>query len=111
MASGMIDLGKLPARFVLTGVVMNVFEAPAGTSKDGRAYGGDYRLQLLSADHLRNGETKLNPTEVNLGKERDEADAYRKRVGQVVELAVSVYVANGALGVQIAREGPKEVSA
>jgi hypothetical protein len=94
-----VDLAKLPPRFVLSGMVLNVFQAPAGKSKDGRDYGGDFRLQVLSADHLRNGETKVVPTEVSIGGDAKEAETYRTRVGAVVQLPVSVYM--GAMGLAV----------
>ena len=99
-----VDLAKLPPRFKLSGMVLNVFEAPAGKTKDGRDYGGDFRLQLLSADHLRNGETKMVPTEVSVGTDGKTAESYRARVGAVVELPVTVYVGAMGLAVQLAAD-------
>jgi hypothetical protein len=103
MATGSIDLGKLPARFVVAGLVTNVFQSPAG-EKDGRKYGGDFRLQLLSADHLRNGESKVVPSEVSLGTDEKDAATYRAKVGQLVHLPVSVYPAGNGLGMSLAAD-------
>lgn len=99
-----LDLGKLPPRFVLSGTVINVFHAPEGKSKEGKSYGGDFRLQVLSADYLRNGETKMVPTEVSLGTDEKAASGFRARVGQIVQLPVSVYAGAMGLGVTLAAE-------
>ena len=93
-----------PARFILAGVVLNVFLAPAGKSKEGTAYGGDWRVQLMSADHLRNGETKLSPTDFSVGAEKAEADKYKALIGKTVKVPVSVYVSQGVLRVNLASE-------
>ena len=100
---GTVDLSKLPARFVLAGIVINVFQSPRG-EKDGKSWGGDFRLQLLSADHLRNGESKVVPTEVSLGSDEKDAVPYRAKVGQLVQLPVSVYAGAQGLGVSLAAD-------
>ena len=81
---------RLPPRFVLGGQVLNVYQKPSGVSRDGQAYGGSFVAQLLSADHLRNGETKLEPTELDLGSEVRDADTWRALVGQRVSVPVTV---------------------
>lgn len=93
--------GDYPPRFTLAGRVLNVFQRPAGVSREGQAYGGDWIVQLLSADHLRNGETKLIPTDVSFGSE--EAEARRHKVGSDVRLPVTVYARNGNVVVSLAR--------
>jgi len=44
--------------FSITGQVLKVFKAPEGKTKAGENYGGDYRLQLLGTQRLKNGEVK-----------------------------------------------------
>lgn len=44
--------------FTVKGQVLKVFQAPAGKTKAGEAYGGDNRIQLLGNVILKNGETK-----------------------------------------------------
>ena len=100
----MMELLDYPARCTLAGVRLNVFQSPAGKGKDGSAYGGDYRLQLMSADHLRNGETKLTPTEVSVGEDAKIAESYKGQMGKVVHLPVSVYVSQNVLRVNLAAE-------
>lgn len=95
---------EYPARFILSGVLLNVFKAPEGKSKEGVSYGGDYRLQLMSADHLRNGETKLTPSEVSVGDDGKTAESYRGQLGQIVQLPVSVFVSTNQLRVVLASE-------
>ncbi len=89
---------EYPARFEISGVLLNVFQRPEGKSKDGQAYGGEWVLQLMSADHLRNGESKLVPTDLMLGKEpadKVEAEKYRVKIGTAVKFPATVYVGRG----------------
>lgn len=43
----------------MTGQLLNVFENPRGVTKEGREYGGNYKIQVLGAVTLQNGETKM----------------------------------------------------
>ncbi len=90
-----MDPNQFPARFEVSGVVMNVYQKPEGKSKDGVMYGGEWFIQLMSADHLRNGESKLVPTDLLLGKDpqdKAEAEKYRGQVGKTARLPATVYV-------------------
>lgn len=95
---------KYPPRFTLSGVLLNVFQAPAG-EKDGKRWGGDYRVQLMSADHLRNGETKLVPTDVSIGSDANDFKGFKGKVGQMVSLPVTVFVIDNQLRCSLAEEG------
>ncbi len=94
---------NLPNRFDLTGQVLNIFQAPSW-EKDGKSGGGDYRMQLLSIDRLRNGEVKVIPTEVSLGDESSLKADYEARIGQVVRVPVSVFAIGGTVKVSLAGE-------
>lgn len=83
-----------------------MFERPKGTSREGRDYGGDWVVQLLSAEHLRNGETKVIPTDVSVGPDRRDADGFKP--GSLVTLPVSVYPFNGSVGIRLASEKPED---
>ena len=45
--------------FILSGTLINIFETPKGKDKDGQEYGGDFKLQILHENTLRNGENAL----------------------------------------------------
>jgi hypothetical protein len=104
MSDVSFDPAQFPPRFTLAGVLLNLFQRPSGTSKDGRDYGGDWVLQLMSADHLKNGESKLVPTDVSLGEDPRDAEKFRGRLGQRISLPVSVYPFNGNLGIRLASD-------
>ena len=87
-----MEVQQFPPRFEVSGVIMNVYQRPEGKSKEGEVFGGEWCIQLVSADHLRNGESKLVPTDLLLGKEKADADKYRAQMGKVVRLPATVYV-------------------
>ena len=93
---------QFPARFKLSGQVLNVFERPKGKTRDGVEYGGDTVVQLLSTDTLRNGEQRVIQSEVSCGEDRGVAQQWRDLVGKIVSVPCSVYVSNGDLRVQLA---------
>lgn len=43
----------------LTGTIQNVYPAPQGTTKDGKAYGGGWKVQLLCNEQLENGSSRF----------------------------------------------------
>jgi hypothetical protein len=86
-----MDISQYPARFKVSGVLVNVFRKPEGKDKEGRVFGGEWCLQLMSADHLRNGESKLVPTDL-LVDSQAEADKFRGMLGKPVVLPCTVYV-------------------
>ncbi len=98
-----MDISQFPPRFEIAGVVLNVFQRPSGKDKEGREYGGEWVVQLMSADNLRNGETKAVPSDLIVGRERSDADKFRSMMGKTVKLPATVYVGrNGQLGIQLA---------
>ena len=95
---------QFPARFKLSGSVLNVFQAPAGKTREGTEYGGDYRVQLLSTDTLKNGEQKVVQTEVSIGTDAGRADRWKQALGEHVTVAAAVYAINGDIRVQLANQ-------
>lgn len=63
----------------LHATVLNVFQAPEGTNREGQAYGGGFKVQLQGVNILRNGESRIDlitlgakdpkPFQDNLGRE------------------------------------------
>ena len=43
----------------LNGTLINTFTAPSGTNKEGEAYGGQDKIQLLAKMELPNGEHRM----------------------------------------------------
>lgn len=97
---------EFPERFTLSGVVMNVFTAPEGKNREGQAYGGQTKLQLSSAERLRNGELKLATTDLDMGRlEPHAVERFKKLVGRTVQVAVNLFVIEGKLNVGLAGGG------
>ena len=90
-----MDMSQYPSRFELSGVVLNVFQRPEGKGKDGASYGGEYVIQLMSADRLRNGDDRLVSTDLTIGREpsdKAEADKYKPLIGKAAKFPCTVYV-------------------
>ena len=87
-----MEVQQFPPRFEVSGVLVNVYQRPEGKTKDGEVFGGEWCTQLMSADHLRNGESKLVSTDLIVGKEKADAEKHRPFLGKVVRLPATVYV-------------------
>jgi hypothetical protein len=103
-------VSHLPARFILAGLLLNVYQSPKGKDREGREYGGDYKLQLTSADYLRNGESKMVQSEVSVGEDVKVADLYKAKVGKVIKLPVTVYAAQSQLRLSLAGDPAQAVA-
>ncbi len=101
-ASPQMSMSMFPPRFKLSIFVLNVFQRPQGKGRDGNEYGGDYCLQGLSCDHLKNGESKAIQTEIG-GLDAAEAAKFRGLVGKQTELPVTVYAIEGKVACSLAR--------
>lgn len=84
--------------FVLQGKLLNVFETPKGTSKDGEKYGGDDKIQVLHEVQLKNGEKRMDLETLSV----PDAAVYRDKIGQNVAINVLLSVWQGKLMVKAA---------
>lgn len=85
-----MDVSQYPPRFKVSGVVLNVFQKPSGTDRDGKGYGGEFVAQIMSCDHLKNGESKLVPTDLVIGSE--DVPKFRAMLNKVGEWPCTVWV-------------------
>lgn len=82
--------------------VLNTFKTPEGVNREtGEAYGGNHRVQLLYQDTMRNGETRMQPVDLNT----DQPQAYE--VGALVMVPVRVFSPPQG-GVRFAEAGSPE---
>ena len=44
----------------LTGTLIHSFKSPQGETKEGKTYGGDYKIQILGQIDLPNGDSRLS---------------------------------------------------
>lgn len=75
------------AMLMLHGQVINVFQAPRGTNKEGEEYGGQERVQIMAQSDLKNGETRMEL--VNLTVTNPEA--YVALQGRLVSVPVGAF--------------------
>lgn len=76
----------------MTGQLINVFESPKGTNKQGDEYGGTPRIQLLGSSPLPNGDTRMELVTLGVEDERP----YKAVVGQAIRVPVGVFASKSA---------------
>ncbi len=74
------------ALLTMSGQLLNVFKQPIGQGKDGKEFGGNYKLQILGSVDLQNGETKNQLIDLTCHDIND-FEPYR---GQVISFPVGV---------------------
>lgn len=78
----------------LNGLVLNVFDSPAGTDrKTGEVRPASSRVQLQAENTLENGQKRFDLVTLKVAS----ADVYRKLIGKAVRVPVGAFVANGAI--------------
>ncbi len=85
----------------LTGLVENAFITNSGVGDDGKPYGGKHKVQLLSRDMLRNGETKVSLIDLTV---RD-STPYKSQIGHEVSIEVGAMVLGNAVHLYTISEG------
>lgn len=81
--------------FSITGQVLKVFKAPEGKTKAGENYGGDYRLQLLGTQRLKNGEVKNELVTLSMPSKWG-VDLF-KCIGSTITIPVAVMASNSVV--------------
>ena len=84
--------------FMLSGKLINIFETPKGKTKEGEEYGGDFKLQILHENTLRNGEKRADLVELAVS----DTTQYRDKLNATVSVPVAVSVWQGRLSVKAA---------
>jgi hypothetical protein len=84
--------------FMLSGKLINIFETPKGKTKEGEEYGGDFKLQILHENTLRNGEKRADLVELAVS----DTTPYRDKLNATVNVPVAVSVWQGRLSVKAA---------
>lgn len=82
--------------FILSGKLINIFETPKGKTKDGEDYGGDFKLQVLHENTLRNGEKRVDLVELAVG----DTSPYKDKLNATVSVPVAISVWQGKLNVR-----------
>ncbi len=72
----------------LNGQIINVFETPVGTNKDGKSYGGQHRIQIMAENELQNGQKRVELVNLTV----DSITHFKTLVGQMVRIPVGVFV-------------------
>lgn len=72
----------------LNGQIINVFETPAGTNREGKAYGGQHRIQIMAENELQNGQKRVELVNLTV----DTISTFKSLQGQMVRIPVGVFV-------------------
>ena len=71
----------------LEGTVKNVFEAPSGKDKEGKAYGGGFKVQIEGLNILKNGEKRIDLMTMAC----KDPVVYKDAMGKVIRVPVGVF--------------------
>lgn len=72
----------------LTGTLIHKFKSPEGETKDGRAYGGDYKIQVLGQIELPNGDSRKDLITLTCHS----IEEYEQYINQDIRVPVGVFV-------------------
>ena len=72
----------------VTGTVINIFKAPEGVGKDGKAYGGETKVQLQGEVVLKNSETRIQVLTLTARH----PEQFRLHLGKVVQADIAAFV-------------------
>jgi len=78
----------------LTGRLENVFKSPDGVGKDGVHYQGAFKVQILAAEALRNGQERLSVFDLRT----DDPGAFEGLTGEEVKVEVRAYAFGQQVG-------------
>ena len=81
------------AMLTLNGTVMNVFDTPEKTNKDGEVIPASTRVQLHAENMLENGQKRMELVTLKVAK----GDRFRALVGKPVSVPVGAFVTGGAI--------------
>lgn len=83
--------------FVLEGKLINIFETPKGTTKDGEKYGGDDRIQVMHEISLSNGAKRVDLVDLKV----PDVVPYRDKLNAVIRVPVAISVYQGKLSIKV----------
>ncbi len=72
----------------LTGQLIHSFKSPTGETKEGRQYGGDYKIQVLGELDLPNGESRRDLITLTA----HDISKYAEFQGKEISVPVGVFV-------------------
>lgn len=72
----------------LTGTLIHSFETPKGETKEGKAFGGDYKIQVLGQVELPNGESRKDLITLTCHS----INEYSQYLNQDIRVPVGVFV-------------------
>lgn len=89
----------------LNGQIINVFETPAGTNKEGKPYGGHNRIQVMAENELQNGQKRVELVDLTV----DTISNFKPLVGQMVRIPVGVFVRERTASYYLLKNAKPEV--
>lgn len=82
--------------YILHGKLMNTFETPKGINKEGKEYGGELKIQILSETKLPNGSIRADMETLTV----PDLTPYNGKINQSVSVPVAINVFQGKLFVK-----------
>ena len=82
--------------YILHGKLMNTFRNSKGISKDGKEYGGELKIQVLSETKLANGSIRADMETLTV----PDLTPYTGKINQTVSVPVALNVYQGKLFVK-----------
>jgi len=89
----------------LNGKIINVFETPIRNSKDGKSYGGQYKIQVMAENELQNGQIRNDLIDLTV----ESFSPFKPLLGQMVRIPVGVYVRDKSVGYYMLKNAQPEV--
>ena len=84
--------------FILSGTLINILKPRKAKRKKAKEYGGDFKLQILHENTLRNGEKRADLVELTVS----DTSPYKEKLNAPVSVPVAVSVWQGKLSVRAA---------
>lgn len=78
---------------MMRATVLNVFKAPEGQNKDGKSYGGEFKVQLQGVNVLRNGESRIDLITLTA----KDAKPFQERLGKEIVVNVGAFANKGSV--------------
>lgn len=78
----------------LHGQIVNVFETPRGVNREtGEEYGGQWKVQILAENLLRNGQTRTELVDLTV----EDPAPFQRLQGKRVRVPVGAFVSGNAI--------------
>lgn len=89
----------------LNGEIINVFETPTGTNKEGQQYGGQSKIQIKAENELQNGQKRVELIDLTV----ESIEPFKSLVGQMVRIPVGIFMRERSYGFYMPKNAKPEM--